>query len=316
MMASNDLSWPQGGNAADGSELAREIPFGFYANTFGGTSEKDTTDGEDGFDANSGGISVGGEYRVRDDLVVGASIGYQSTSSDFTSNVNVAGGGLDSSQVTLSAYGLYFNEDRYLDFVFSLGRSTYELERRVVIANNDGDPTTNEFDQTATADTDGQYSRLSFGGGKEFVRGRVTIAPFGRMSLINVGVDGYQETGADELDLLVQDQDITSFTIGGGARVVGTFSTPRAIVLPQVSLEWVHEVKDDSRQIVSSYVHDPRGNELIVVTDNPDKNYFIGALGVSAVFQNKVQVYGELRSLLGLNNINQTLLAGGFRYEF
>lgn len=298
------------------SGLASEIPLGVYASAYGGTSDKDTTEGEDGFDSDSGGLVVGGEYRVQSNLVVGASLGFQSDSLDYTTDTNVAGGGLDSDQVTLNAYGLLFTDDSYVDFVIGLGSGSYDLERRVVIADADGDPTTNTFDQTARADTDSQFFRVSVGGGKEFVKGRFTFAPFARVSRLDLNVDEYEESGADELDLRVDEQDIDSFTIGGGARFVGTFSTRRAIILPQFSVEGVHEFSNDSRQIVSTYVHDPRSLPLTLVTDDPDENYFITSLGASAVFTNGIQVFSELRSLVGLDDISQTLLSAGLRYEF
>lgn len=315
LLASAGQHFGQGGNAAD-SDLASEIPLGIYVNAYGGTSDKDVTDLEDGFDADSAGLAIGGEYRVKSDLVLGAMLGFQSDTVDYTTNSNVAGGGLDSDQVSLTAYGLYFSDDSYVDFVVGVGGGSYDLDRRVVIGDADGDPNTNTFDQTARADTDSQFTRFSLGGGKEFVRGRLTVAPFARMSLLDLRVDGYEESGADELNLRVNEQDINSLTIGGGARFVGTFSTGRAIILPQFSVEWVHELRNNSRQIVSTYVNDPRNTELTLVTDDPDENYFLLGFGASAVFTNGVQIFSELRSLAGLEDISQTLLSAGLRYEF
>jgi len=316
VVASHDQYFGQGGNAASHSLLASEIPVSVYVSGVGGVSEKDTTDGEDGFDADSGGLLVGADFRVLSNFVAGASLGFRTDSADFNSSTNVEGGSLDADQVDLSGYLLYFGEKGFVDFVAGIGTGSYDLERRVVIGDFDGDPTTNTFDQTAVADTNSRSSRLALGGGREFAFGRYTVAPFGRWSFTDINLDGYEESGADELNLRVRDQSITSITLGGGARFVAAFSTSRAVILPQFNIEYVRELRDDAREIVSTYVHDPRQIELTLVTDDPDQDYFLAGLGVSAVFSNRVQAFGEVRSLLGLEDISQTIVSAGVRYEF
>lgn len=299
------------------SALAAEIPLGIYVNGNGGAIERSATDGEDGFDGGNAGITFGADYRVESNMILGAAIGYDTSDIDFTVNVDVDGGGLESSQVNVSGYALFLDGNRYLDVVAGIGFGTYDLERRIVIPDLDGDDNVNGFDGTAIADTDHNSRRISISGGYEWASGATTLAPFARFSALDLTIDGYTETGARELDLIVEKQNIDSLTISIGGRFVRTISTGNAIVLPQFSAEWVHELGDDERQIVSIYEHDPARNELTLVTDAPDSNYFVLGLGVSAVLANGMQLFIDAKSLAGLNDIDvAATVAAGFRYEF
>ncbi len=78
----------------------------------------------------------------------------------------------------------------------------------------------------------------------------------------------------------------------------------------------IHEFDDDSRQIVSTYVHDPRNLPLIVVTDSPDRNYYTIGAGASAVLQGGTQLYAEVRSLRSLEDLKELSFTAGVRFEF
>lgn len=314
LLVASDESFSAGGGNAGDDDFTSGIPLGLFVNVIGGTADRDVTDGEDGFDADASGVTVGGEYRVKSNLVVGLAVGLENTDVDFRTSATVAGGGLESDQTNVTAYGLYFKGNSYVDVALGFGSGTYDLERRITIP--DSTSATGTFNDTAIASTDSSSVRFSVGVGTESTNGIFTGAPFARLSYLNLDIDGYEESGAEELNLNVRSQSIDSVALGLGARILATISTSRAIVLPQVSVEWVHEYSDSRRQIVSSYVHDPRGNLLTLVTDSPDRDYATVGFGVSAVFRGGFQAFAEVKSLLTLKDIDQTILAGGLRYEF
>ncbi len=319
LMAKQFRSDAVGGNAGSeesGSGLASEIPLGAYVNVSGGIADRSVTDGEDGFDGSASSVVVGADYRVGASSIIGAALGYEAANVDFTVNTNVSGGSFDSEQTNLSAYLLTFEGNSYIDMVASFSAGSYDLERQVVIPNLLAGTDDFLINSTALGNPDSSSLRLSFGGGREFVQDKITYAPFGRISLLNLTIDGYEETGAQELDLRVEEQQIDSLALGVGARVVYTISTSRAVVLPQLTVEWHHEFKDDERQIISTYVHDPREIPLTLITDAPDRDYFTIGLGVSSVFSSGLQMYADVKSVVGLENITQSALGAGFRYEF
>ncbi len=304
------------GAAAD--EGAQANPLGFYVSGLGAFAEKSATDGEDGFESNSAGISVGMDYLITSQFLAGLNLGYSSSTTDFDNTDDVAGGDLDSDQTNISAYGMWFNDVGYVDLIAGFGSGSYDMSRRVVIGATEEaiDQDNTGANDTVFADTDSTAFRFGIGGGLEMRSGVLSFAPYSRLSYMSVDMDGYEETGDSALKLRVNSQSIDSLTGGFGFRLVGTYSGSKAIISPQFNVELVHEFMDDSRQIVSTYVHDPRSNPLIVVTDNPDRTYYTMGFGVSAVLASGTQLFSEVRSLMDLDDLNEISLTAGLRFEF
>ncbi len=311
---SDRIGVASGGSA--GSENALGKAMGVYFNGIRSTVEKDLTDGEDGFDTDSTGFAIGVDYLFNAQMLAGLNLSYATSTTDFQLSDSVAGGDLESEQTNIAAYGLWMGERAYLDVVAGYGASTFDIQRRIQVNSATDAPAENDgADDTVFASTDSSSFRLSVGGGIELSRGAVTFAPYGRLSYLSVDMDGYDETGDSVLKLSVDSQDVESLTSGVGFRIVGTYSGSKAILSPQFSVELVHEFEDKQRQIVSSYVHDPRDVPLVIVTDNPDRNYYTVGIGLSAVLLNGVQLYGDVRSLLGLDDLNELAVSAGIRFE-
>ena len=311
-----------GGAAAADDEGGIASRLGVYASVVGSFAEKRETDAEDAFDADTAGISIGVDYLVGSSFVAGVNAGFTGTTTDFDIRQDVAGGSMDSGQFSASLYGMYFNDVAYVDAVIGGGVGTFDLERRVVIqaadgaASPDGAQQNDGLDETVSGDSDSATFRFGLGAGMEVSAGAVTFAPFTRLSYQAIALDGYAESGGTGLELDVEGQDIDSFTGSVGFRLVGTYSGDRAVVSPQFNVEMIREFMDDSRQIVSSYVHDPRSVPFTIVTDDPDRTYYSVGFGLSAVFPNGFQAFGEVRSLLDLDDLDEISAIGGVRFEF
>ncbi len=312
-----------GGAAAADDALAS--PFGFYVNGLGATTDKAATDGEDGFEATASGISLGFDYLITPTLLGGVNLGYTSATTDFDTTIDVEGGDLDSEQINLTGYGMWFSESAYVDMIVGFSSGNYDMTRRILINSaegaadttpDDGPEPNDGADDTVFADTNSSAFRFGVGGGYEFRSGGLSFAPYGRLSLMSVDLDEYEETGDSSLRLRVDKQSIDSLTGAVGFRLTKTYSTAKAIISPQLSVEIIHEFDDDARQIVSTYVHDPRNLSLVVVTDNPDRNYYTVGAGVSAVLQGGTQLYGEVRSLRSLEDLKELSFTAGVRFEF
>ncbi|ASJ74273.1 autotransporter outer membrane beta-barrel domain-containing protein [Granulosicoccus antarcticus] len=312
-----------GGAAAADDALAS--PFGFYVNGLGARSDKDATEGEDGFEASSTGLSLGFDYLITPTIVGGVNLGYTSSTTDFDTTLDVDGGDLESEQINISGYGMWFSDSAYVDVIAGFSSGSFDMTRRIVINGAEGatdnsqpdNPQANDgVNDTVRAETDSSAFRFGVGGGYEFRSGGLSFAPYGRISLLSVDLDAYQETGDSALKLSVNKQSIESLTGAVGFRLSKTFSTSKAIISPQLSVELIHEFDDDSRQIVSTYVHDPRNTQLIVVTDSPDRNYYTIGAGASAVLQGGTQLYTEIRSLQSLEDLKELSIAAGIRFEF
>ncbi|MFK8080797.1 MAG: autotransporter outer membrane beta-barrel domain-containing protein [Granulosicoccus sp.] len=307
-----------GGGAASADDPVLAHPLGIYINALGAFAEKVTTEGEDGFEAATSGISLGVDYLFSNNTLAGLNLAFSSTTTEFDLTDDVTGGDMNSDQTNVSAYGMWFNEVGYVDVLAGFGTGSYDFSRRILITSNpeiSGNPDNDGLDDTVVADTDSDSFRFGIGGGMELRAGAIGFSPYARLSYLSADLDGYEERGGSALKMRVESQSIDSLTGGFGFRLSGTYSGTKAIVSPQFSAELVREFSDDSRQIVSSYVHDPRNNQLVIVTDRPDRSYYTMGMSVSAVFQSGFQLFAEVQSLLDLDSLNEFSVTTGFRIE-
>lgn len=303
-----------GGAAGEGDLLDSRI--GVFVNGDIGSGKKTASDGEDGFSYDSTGITAGVDYRLNNQAVVGIAAGFNNSESSFKTNALVSGGGLDAKATTLSLYGMYYSESYYIDGIASIGSGSYDMERQIVIKSNNADGSENDgADRLAASETDSSQISLSVGMGTDFISGASILAPYARAQLLKVDVDGFQETGAEGLNLEVKDQEIESLTSTLGFRASYVSNASFAVLIPQARLEWVHEFSDDAREVSTVYVNDPRQNELVFSTDAPDRDYFNLGLGVSAVFTGGTQAFVDFKKLVGMRDFDEDVVTVGIRFE-
>ncbi len=312
-LSDEDLNGANGGNAGEGDLL--ESRWGVFINGDFGSGEKDASDGEDGFSYDATGFTAGIDYRINNEVVLGVAAGFNNSKSDFDSSFNVSGGSMDSENTSLSTYGLFYKGNYFFDSILTVGQGNLDMDRRIVILSNSEVAENDGADRTAVSDTDSSQIAFSFGGGTEIVNGSIVFAPYVRVNSLNVKVDAFEETGAQGLNLKVGKQTIKSLSSSLGFRVSSATNTSFGVLIPQGRLEWIHEFSDDNREIKTIYVNDPRQNELIVETDDPDRDYFSMGLGLSAVFKGGTQAFVDVKSIIGLNDFSEAVVTVGARFE-
>jgi uncharacterized protein with beta-barrel porin domain len=293
------------GAPANPPSLAPRV--GGFLNLTGGFGEKDATDREDGFDFDTVGLTVGGDYRLTDGLLLGVALGYATLDTDFDRGATVAGGGVSSDHYSLSVYATQNLGDFYVDGIATYGWGDHDLDRRILY---------DVQDRTARADTDSSQIALAIGGGYEAHHQALSFGPQVRLSYLKVEIDGYQEHGADELDLRVEDQEVESLVTVVGGQVAYTHSHAGGVLRPHATAEWHHELDDDDRVIATRYVHDPRDNLLQLTTDPPDRDYFLVGVGLASVFKGGTQALLSYDALVGLDDITRHMFTLSGRVEF
>jgi uncharacterized protein with beta-barrel porin domain len=281
--------------------------------------DKDSTSREAGFDFDAFGLTAGLDYRLIDNLVLGAAFSYNSTEADLDSS----GGNVDVDRYVGSIYGLYYIGERfYLDGIASIGGNTYDMGRNIRYQIPGLVPgTVTVVNQKAQSDTDGMEYSFGLGAGYDFHLGGFTLGPFGRLNYVKAEIDGYQETINNTapgvgLNLAFEDQDVDSFTTALGAQVAYAISTTWGVVLPQLRLEWQHEFLNDSRTIQARFVNDPARTTFGLTTDNPDRDFFNLGAGISAVFARGKSAFLYYESVLGLKDITAHNIVAGIRLAF
>lgn len=292
---------------------------GVFLNGYWGTGGKDVTTFEPGFNYDGWDVTGGVDYRFTPNFILGAAVGYSTLDADMDSDA----GDIESDGMMFSLYGLYYWDAFYVNAVGSLGSRDYDTVRNIRYTVD------LPVDQSFSGDTDADDYGLNLGAGYDFFTEGFTYGPYAQLRYFKSEIDGYSEsligTNTDPgygLALAIDDQTVKSFTSTLGGQVSYARTTGFGILQPYLRLGWVHEFENDERTITGGFINVPDDpevvplNDILISTDEPDRDYFDLGLGISAVFPGGMQAFLNYQTLLGMDDISSHLLAGGVRFEF
>ena len=269
-----------------------------------GTGDSDGSDEEVGFDFDFYAVTAGVDYRVTETGVIGVALNYANNESDFDFN----GGEMDTDSYGITLYGTAsITEQIWIEASAGYSRNDFDMSRNINYAN---------INRTATGDTDGDEWSGTLGVGYDWYVDALSITPTAKLAILRSQVDGFAESGAQGLNLTVEDQDIDSLTGQIGVEVSYAISTDFGVLVPGARAAWVHEFDDDSRVITLRYTADPANTALTVITDNPDRNYVDAGLSLVAVLPGGNSLYLDYATILAHDSATSHALTAGFRVEF
>jgi uncharacterized protein YhjY with autotransporter beta-barrel domain len=272
---------------------------GLFLNGQGNFGRQDAIGDEQGFDFHTAGFTLGSDYRVTNNFILGGAVGYLSAGS----KVDHDAADLSAQGFTLSAFATYYlGKMFWLDGIFTYGWNWYDTERQTTAGTVRGSP-------------DGTQLAVSASTGADFAFGRLTVGPYGRLDYVRIEVDSFREQGDSTQTLNVGSQEVTSLTTALGAQASYAFSTPYGVLLPIVRAEWQHEFEDDPTSVVGSLTSDPTST-FTVVTTVPDRDYFRLGIGLSATFRRGVSAFLYSDAVVGRDSFTNYGFTGGIRLEF
>ncbi len=302
------LGSPQRGGGASGDGAGFSLNrLSAFVNGIISIGDKEQTSREDGFDFDSQGVTVGVDYRLLDDLVLGTAFSYSHFDADFkTSSVN-SGGDSQTDGYVFSLYGTYYLKSFYVEGIGSVGWNDHDSKRNINFGG---------LKRTAKGDTDSTQYSFSIGVGYDFVAHDIDYGPYARLSYLRVDIDSFKESGAQGLNLEVEDQNVTSLISALGFRASKKFSWKWGVWFPQIRGEWNYEFENDSKTIKTQYVNDPFNTQLLVKTENPDRDFFRVGFTLANVSQGGTQAYFDYDTMLGFRDISNHIFTIGVRQEF
>lgn len=278
------------------------------------SGDQDRTINQDGFDFSSWGVTAGVDYRFRPNLVLGLALGYTDSSSDLDAN----GGTLDVDSVNASLYGTWaYGEHLLIDGNLTYLNSNYDQKRNFAYAVGPA-----AASQTAKASYGGEQWSGSLGIGYQLARGPWSFGPVARLEYLSANVDGYQERmsdpnatgGAWASRIHGYSQD--SFTSSLGGEVSYAISTTKGVILPQLSLAWIHEFEDAAVAVNGTFIQDPTQSLFRIVPDRPDTDYFNARLGVSTQLAGGIAGFVYYDKVFGYRNLDMDAFGAGVRMTF
>jgi outer membrane autotransporter protein len=211
---------------------------------FGQWGDQEATPGFSGFTSETGGGTMGYDYTFGKRLTVGVSGGYARTSVTF-------GGGEGSGTIQSalgSVYASYFTERAHIDGAVTYGRNAYHNDRKLVIGT---------IQRTAKSEHDGDVLSTYLGAGYAFPFGRWALEPVGSLRYTYLSEEGFQETGADSLNLQMGRRTTHSLVSELGLRVSAALPTEYGTWFPEARAAWSYDFDVDDRAITTSYAGAP-----------------------------------------------------------
>jgi len=287
--------------------------WGFFVDGKVDFGERDRNEENNGYSLDSTLITVGADYRVRDNFFIGSAFGYADAKVNFN-----GGGGLDFDNYRASVYTTYFASDTfYIDALVTYGTLNYNSERRISFTDSLG-----TIDRTASGSTDGTMFTAGIGTGFDFSIAGFTFGPNIGTYLYDVDVDAYSESGAGGLNLNIGDQGAQSHTINAGGHASWVFNAGFGVVIPFLRFDYVHEFKDGIETVGVRFAADPFQNDpvapstpIIVRSELPDKDYLVWSVGASAQFVRGFSGFFSYQRTEAYKNLNLNEVSFGMRYE-
>lgn len=290
-------------------EPFEQVPrWGLFASGRYASVDKDGTVFEEGYDTRSIGGTAGFDRRFGTDGVLGVAFAYQDVDLDLSGD----GGGIDASGSNLTLFGSRTGAAGYVQGVLGYGTLDFDLTRHVDL------PVAflGETRFTVGGGADGDQLMADLMGGWEHVFGAASVELFGRASLVDSDIDGDEEAGPEPFALAIGDQSIRSLLSELGVDWRRAVSVDWGVVQPQVRASWIHEFDDDARSIPGRFVGDPvEDREFGVPTDEPDRDYFNLALGLTMTGYRGWSLFATYDTDLERNTLDNHVVNIGLRKE-
>ena len=319
-----------GGGAAADEAPAQFSHLGGFLNISYSLGSSDPTALEDAFDYNSLDLTGGFDYRFDNGWIVGATAGTSHSKVNFDSVKSIVDGDIKGDGGSFAAFAMYNPSAWYATINVSGQFVNFDMTRFIKYPSFNPD-----VDNVSTATLSNTKSRtltVNTSGGYDWTWKAFALEPYVKVDYARISIDGFTERdiASDGFDFAVADQTIESLQTGVGVRGSYTWTPSFGVFIPYVRGEYFHEFKDPSRNVKTQYrsiASNTTQASFAVPTNKPDPDYYVATLGLSAivrggrpdndgVIRGGVQVFVEVREILGLQDITNHVFTGGFRYEF
>jgi uncharacterized protein with beta-barrel porin domain len=296
---SNGLAGESGAEGKSGPSVLAPVPenrWGVFVTGLGEFTNVDSTPDANGYDVNTGGITLGVDYRVTPNFAVGLLGGYAHTDVSL-----VGGGNIDVNGGSFGAYATVFGDGFYLDTAVTAGPNGYETHRTALLGNANGN-------------TEGADVNVVVSAGYDWKRGNFSIGPTANFEFGYVGLDGFSETGS-LAPLKFPDQNSESETTAFGARAMYEWKVGKVTVIPQVSAAWQHEYGSVAYQVVAGFASGAGTSFTVNGPEIGRDSLLIGA-GVSVILSDRISTYVFYDGDVARTNYDSHTVTGGFRITF
>jgi outer membrane autotransporter protein len=280
---------------------APESRWGLYLDGGAAFGRQKSTLNQTGYNFTLGGFTAGGDYRLRDNLLVGLATGYSHTSSGFYGS----GGSVNTNTIPFNAYAAYFPGSLYAYGSLGYALNLYDLGRSLSF---------NGIGRTASSSTTGNQLNLYGETGYDLKLSRFILTPTATLAYSALWVGGFTEQGAGALNLKVGSQSANSVQTGLGGRVTVPLKVGSVKVVPQGYVLYQHEFANGSRGLNASL---SQGSSTFnFQTEAAKRNFALVGASVTAGLSKNLYAQVNYNAEVGRGNATAQFINVGLRYEF
>ncbi|MEO1783452.1 autotransporter domain-containing protein [Thermodesulfobium sp. 4217-1] len=271
----------------------------FYADPQVSWGSQDSTANETGYNFSIVGLTVGADYRLRKDLLVGVASGYAHTYAGFNNNM----GNVQNETVPIILYASYFPGKFYAFGSAGYTVNSFNTNRQISFIN-----------RTASGSTTGNMLNSYGEAGYNLRVGNVVITPMASLSYSSIWINGFDETGANSLDLQVGSQHAESLQFSPGVRLDSTVKYGKALVKYQLYANYAHEFANDSRNINASLAQ--VGIPFNFQSQQLGRDFGIIGANINVYSGKNFSVHLDSNTEIGRNNYSASMVDAKLSFKF
>jgi len=300
-----------------------ELPNNRWGVFLSGTGEwvsVGNTDNARGYDLESGGFTLGVDYKVSPNLAIGLAAGYTGTTADLTDHgrIYVNGG-------KIGLYGTFFQNEQPAPTmskdsskevpapVPSIAKGFY-ADVAVFGGYNSYDTHRNALQGTARGDTEGGELNVLFGTGYDFKKGALTFGPTASFNYTYLGTDAFTESGS-LAPLNIHAGHGESLRTAFGLKASYDWKVGGIVIRPELRAAWQHEYGDAVYALDSGFANGAGGTFTVHGSQLGRDSALLGA-GFAVQLNDRTSIYSYYDGELGRKNYQATNVTVGMRLTF
>jgi outer membrane autotransporter protein len=273
-----------------------ENRWGVWVTGFGDFVNVDGDGNAQGYNFTTGGVSLGLDYRITDQLAIGVMGEYSHTWTDLK-----PAGHIDVDSGRGGVYATWFSHGIYINGAIYGGHNNYDSGRA-------------SLGGLANGGTEGAEWSTFVGGGYDFHIAQLVVGPIASLQYTEVGIDSFGEKGS-LAPLDIHSGSAESLRSDVGFRAFYQWQIGKIVAEPSLKAAWEHEYKYSALPITAGFAGIP-GPSATFFGPSEGHDSAVVSAGVSVQVTPAITTYVNYDGQLGRGNYDSNAVTGGVRISF